>query len=134
MAKHSRTSLAIIFVAVILSTVIACGSASTIVSPPITPAVLTSQTPANPRIQTIQFESKRVGKTLPYNVLLPVNYNQPESRSKRYPVIYLLHGFSGHYTNWLEKTKLVVEYGLRINGGNERKPLEIRGIESQQVG
>lgn len=98
MAKHSRTSLAIVFVAVALSTAIASGSA--LVS-------ATSQTPANPRVQTIQFESKLVGKTLPYNVLLPVNYNQPESRSKRYPVIYLLHGFSGHYTNWLEKTKLV---------------------------
>jgi putative tributyrin esterase len=59
------------------------------------------------RVQTIQFESKLVGKTLLYNVLLPVNYNQPENRSKRYPVIYLLHGFSGHYTNWLEKTKLI---------------------------
>ena len=105
MAKHSRTSLAIVFVAVVLSTVIACGSA--LVSPPITQGVLTSQTPANPRVQTIQFESKLVGKTLPYNVLLPVNYNQPDSRTKRYPVIYLLHGLTGHYTNWLEKTKLV---------------------------
>jgi S-formylglutathione hydrolase FrmB len=66
-----------------------------------------ARTQQNPRVQTIQFESKLVGKTLPYNVLLPVNYNQPESRPKRYPVIYLLHGFSGHYTNWLEKTKLV---------------------------
>lgn len=107
MAKHSRTSLAIVFAAVVLSTAIACGSALIIVSPPLTPGVLTSQTPANPRVQTIQFESKLVGKTLPYNVLLPVNYNQPESRSKRYPVIYLLHGLTGHYTNWLDKTRLV---------------------------
>jgi putative tributyrin esterase len=105
MAKHSRTSLAIVFVAVVLSTAVACGSA--LVSAPPTQGVLTSQTPANPRVQTIQFESKLVGKTLPYNVLLPVNYNQTESKTKRYPVLYLLHGFSGHYTNWLEKTKLV---------------------------
>lgn len=105
MAKHSRTSLVIVFVAVVLSAAIACGSG--LVSAPPAPEVLTSQTPANPRTQTIQFESKLVGKVLPYNVLLPVNYNLPESRTKRYPVIYLLHGFSGHYTNWLEKTKLV---------------------------
>jgi S-formylglutathione hydrolase FrmB len=54
------------------------------------------------RVQTIQFESKMVGKTLPYNVLLPVGYNQPANRAKRYPVLYLLHGGNGHYTDWLE--------------------------------
>ena len=105
MTRNSRTSLAIVFVAVVLSTAIAYGSA--LVSARPTQGVVTSQVPANPRVQTIQFESKLVGKTLPYNVLLPVNYNQPDSRTKRYPVIYLLHGLTGHYTNWLEKTKLV---------------------------
>ena len=105
MKKPTRTSLAIVFVVVVLFTAIAGGS--TLVVPPLTQGVLTSQTSVNSRVQTIQFESKLVGKTLPYNVLLPVNYNQPESRSKRYPVIYLLHGLTGHYTNWLEKTKLV---------------------------
>lgn len=61
----------------------------------------------NPRVQTIQFESKLVGKTLPYNVLLPVDYNQPAAKAKHYPVLYLLHGLTGHYTNWLDKTRLV---------------------------
>lgn len=67
----------------------------------------TSTAPANPRVQTIQFESKLIGKTLPYNVLLPVDYDQPAAKSKHYPVIYLLHGLTGHYTNWLERTRLV---------------------------
>ena len=58
------------------------------------------------RVQTVQFESKMVGKTLPYNVLLPVDYNQRAARTKRYPVLYLLHGLIGHYTNWLEHTHL----------------------------
>jgi S-formylglutathione hydrolase FrmB len=105
MKKHTRKSLAIIFVIVALSTAIAGGS--TLLRPQLTQGALTSQTPVNSRVQTIQFESKLVGKTLPYNVLLPVNYNQPDSRTKRYPVIYLLHGLTGHYTNWIEKTKLV---------------------------
>ena len=60
----------------------------------------------NPRVQTIQFASKLVGKTLPYNVLLPVDYDQPISKTKRYPVVYLLHGLTGHYNNWIEKTHL----------------------------
>jgi len=47
-----------------------------------------------------------VGKTLPYNVLLPVDYNQTAAKTKRYPVLYLLHGLTGHYNNWIEKTRL----------------------------
>lgn len=70
-----------------------------------------------PRVQTVLFESKLVGQTLPYNVLLPVDYDQPTSKTKRYPVVYLLHGLTGHYTNWIEKTKLTdhaAPYGLII--------------------
>ncbi|MEK6283396.1 MAG: alpha/beta hydrolase family protein [Acidobacteriota bacterium] len=67
-------------------------------------------TPQDPRVKTIQFESKLVGKTLPYNVLLPVDYDQPSAKAKRYPVVYLLHGLTGHYTNWFERTKLA-DYG-----------------------
>lgn len=58
------------------------------------------------RVQTVHFESTMVGKTLPYNVLLPIDYNQRAARTKRYPVLYLLHGLTGHYTNWLEHAQL----------------------------
>ena len=73
-----------------------------------TVAIQTVQTSAtqNPRVQTIQFASKLVGKTLPYNVLLPLDYNQPLAKTKRYPVVYLLHGLTGHYNNWIEHTRL----------------------------
>ncbi len=60
----------------------------------------------NSRVRTIAFESKLVGKTLPYSVLLPVDYDKPAARSKRYPVLYLLHGLFGHYDNWITRTKL----------------------------
>ena len=58
------------------------------------------------RVRTVQFESKLIGKTLPYNVVLPVDYDQPSAKAKQYPVLYLLHGFTGHYDNWTTKTKL----------------------------
>jgi S-formylglutathione hydrolase FrmB len=58
------------------------------------------------RVQTVLFENKMVGKILPYNVLLPVDYNQRAARTKRYPVLYLLHGLTGHYNNWIERTHL----------------------------
>ncbi len=76
------------------------------VAPPLnsTPTETQQQTPN--RAFTIQFESKLIGKSLPYNVLLPVDYSLRASRNKRYPVLYLLHGLTGHYDNWLERTRL----------------------------
>lgn len=59
------------------------------------------------RVETVQFQSKLVGKTLPYNVVLPPNYTQLHVKEQsRYPVLYLLHGLTGHYSDWLSKTKL----------------------------
>jgi S-formylglutathione hydrolase FrmB len=73
---------------------------------PVAAAQATREAKKNSRVQTVQFQSKLVGKTLPYNVVLPVDYNQPRAKAKRYPVLYLLHGLTGHYDNWTTKTKL----------------------------
>ena len=114
MNKYTRGLLFIVLVSVIaLSASARYGALEPILSARSTAAVFPSpqaqSVPTlvkNARIQTIQFESKLVGKILPYNVLLPVGYDQPAARTKRYAVIYLLHGLSGHYTNWFEKTQL----------------------------
>ena len=73
-----------------------------------TPAPHVAQGPAiaHSRVQTVQFQSRLVGKSLPYNVVLPVGYDQPDARTKRYPVLYLLHGLAGHYDNWTTKTRI----------------------------
>ncbi|MDX6383568.1 MAG: putative tributyrin esterase [Blastocatellia bacterium] len=55
-------------------------------------------------VQTIQFQSQLVGATLPYNVVLPPGYRA--STTSRYPVLYLLHGWGGHYTDWLTRTNI----------------------------
>jgi S-formylglutathione hydrolase FrmB len=74
---------------------------------PATPArAAQTAAPDSKRLQTIQFQSKLVGQTLPYIVVLPVNYDQPSAKSDRYPVLYLLHGLGGHYDNWTTRTKL----------------------------
>lgn len=57
-------------------------------------------------VETIQFESKLVGAKLPYSVVLPPEYHAAEARAKRFPVLYLLHGLTGHYSDWLSKSKL----------------------------
>jgi putative tributyrin esterase len=69
------------------------------------------------RVQTIRFESKLVGKSLPYNVVLPVGYESRDAGATRYPVLYLLHGLTGHYDNWTTKTKIAehsAPYGIII--------------------
>jgi S-formylglutathione hydrolase FrmB len=53
------------------------------------------------RVEAVKFESKLVGKPLPYNVVLPPLYDAPESRALRYPVIYLLHGLGGGAGDWV---------------------------------
>jgi putative tributyrin esterase len=75
---------------------------------PLVDASLTQTTAAakNANVQTVSFQSQLVGKTLPYNVVLPVDYNQPDARATRYPVLYLLHGLTGHYDNWTTRTRV----------------------------
>lgn len=44
-------------------------------------------------------------KDMKFNVLLPRDYAADSER--RFPVLYLLHGFSGDYTDWCKATKLI---------------------------
>ena len=55
----------------------------------------------NRELRTVVFRSKLVRATLPYIVILPAGYGAVANRKNRYPVVYLLHGFGGHYSSWL---------------------------------
>src|ERR1051325_1466586 len=59
---------------------------------------------ANARVETVRFQSKLVNTTLPYNVILPDDYDS--SPTTRYPVLYLLHGLTGHYSDWVARTNV----------------------------
>jgi S-formylglutathione hydrolase FrmB len=59
---------------------------------------------ANARVETVRFQSKLLNTTLPYNVILPNDY--ATARSTRYPVLYLLHGLTGHYSDWVSRTNI----------------------------
>jgi putative tributyrin esterase len=59
---------------------------------------------ANGRVETVRFQSKLVNAALPYNVVLPTDYDT--SRTTRYPVLYLLHGLTGHYSDWVSRTNV----------------------------
>lgn len=51
------------------------------------------------------------GKALPYRVMLPTDYGK---NSRRYPVLYLLHGLTGNQNDWWERTRLT-EYAARYH-------------------
>jgi putative tributyrin esterase len=53
--------------------------------------------------ETLEAESLG-GARLPFRVLLPVGY---ERSSRRYPVLYLLHGLSGGENDWWKRTNLI---------------------------
>lgn len=66
----------------------------------------TAKTSSNGRVSKQTLESKLMAREMPYNLILPKNYNESASKEMRYPVIYLLHGLTGHFNNWAELTKL----------------------------
>ena len=48
-------------------------------------------------------ESKALGRSLKYRVMLPAGYG---GTAHRYSVLYLLHGLNGHYTDWDQQSQL----------------------------
>jgi S-formylglutathione hydrolase FrmB len=61
------------------------------------------------KVETVKFESKLLNTTLPYDVVLPAAYDESKEKGIAYPVLYLLHGLTGHYSDWTQKT-LLAEY------------------------
>jgi putative tributyrin esterase len=59
---------------------------------------------ANGRVETVRFQSKLLNTTVPYNVILPTDYDT--SSTTRYPVLYLLHGLTGHYSDWASRSNV----------------------------
>ena len=93
------------------------------------------RTPTAKRVETIKFESKLIGKTLPYTVILPVGYYA--SSSTRYPVLYLLHGLGGHYSDWTTRTNVAdyaASYGLIIvtPEGNDSWYIDSLGVPTDK--
>lgn len=51
----------------------------------------------NLELNTVEFYSPAVDRTMKYNIVLPRDY---ESSTERYPVLYLLHGLTQNFTAW----------------------------------
>jgi putative tributyrin esterase len=57
---------------------------------------------AQPIVRVDSFFMPSLGRTKKLSVLIPSDYDP----TKRYPVLYLLHGYAGGYEDWGAKTKL----------------------------
>jgi S-formylglutathione hydrolase FrmB len=57
-----------------------------------------------PATEDVTFKSAAVGKEMRYRVLRPALGMRP--REPRYPVLYLLHGFTGDFMDWESRTHL----------------------------
>jgi len=54
-------------------------------------------------IETVSFESAALGGPRSFNILLPVDYG---TATRRYPTLYLLHGYGDDHTAWSFMTNL----------------------------
>lgn len=66
------------------------------------------------KVQNNSLNSKLMSREMPFRVILPRGYSANKLEGPRYSVIYLLHGFTGHYNSWADKTKLA-EYAAKHN-------------------
>lgn len=57
-------------------------------------------------VDTVATFSASMQKEIKAVVITPADY----SKSKEYPVVYLLHGYSGNYKNWIEKVPQLERY------------------------
>jgi putative tributyrin esterase len=88
-----------------------------------------------PSVETVQFHSNLVNATLAYDVILPKEYRA--ASTTRYPVLYLLHGLSGHYSDWATRTNMAdyaAEYRLIIvmPEGNDSWYVDSGGVPSDK--
>jgi S-formylglutathione hydrolase FrmB len=67
-----------------------------------------------PEVRTEKLASKLLARDVSYRIILPAGYSDQARPSKRFPVVYLLHGLFGHFDNWTDKTKLTT-YALDHN-------------------
>lgn len=63
----------------------------------------TANVPRATRVVEETVESVALGRAMKYRVLLPQEYGTSQ---RRYPVLYLLHGLDGDYTDWTSRTNL----------------------------
>ncbi|MBS9774087.1 MAG: esterase family protein [Tenacibaculum sp.] len=63
-------------------------------------------------VDTLTVVSKSMDKTIKNVVIIPDSY---QTNNNNYPVLYLLHGANGDYTNWVTRVPKLKEYADKYN-------------------
>ncbi|MGX1931032.1 alpha/beta hydrolase [Flagellimonas sp. 2504JD4-2] len=64
------------------------------------------------QVDTLIVESRSMNKPIANIVILPDSYS---SQKEKYPVLYLLHGAGGNYTDWISKVPSIKDYADEYN-------------------
>lgn len=65
-------------------------------------------------VMRVAIPSSQMNKVFNANVILPDGYYE-DSTANFYPVVYLLHGYSGNYANWYERVPNLPELASRYD-------------------
>jgi S-formylglutathione hydrolase FrmB len=65
-----------------------------------------SEEQAQPQGDTVEVMSAKMGRKIKNVIIVPEQYFDPDLQEDQYPVLYLLHGADGRYSNWSEKADL----------------------------
>lgn len=80
-----------------------CAAISAWAHPPTPLPQSPSSAPAG--VQTVEFQPPHLsGISVKFDAILPRDY---AASDRRYPVLYLLHGYTGHYSDWVTRTGIV---------------------------
>ena len=55
------------------------------------------------QVDTVSVKSEKMGRNIKNVVIVPAEYNDSEMQEEQYAVLYLRHGYSGTYDNWIKK-------------------------------
>lgn len=66
-------------------------------------------------VDTISIPSKAMNKSYKCVVIKPDSYAIETGKKKSYPVVYLLHGYGGWYSNWVTRMPELVDYADKYN-------------------
>ena len=64
-------------------------------------------------VDTISIYSSAMKKSSKCVIILPDSYKGDQE--KQFPVVYLLHGYSGNYSNWISKVPALADYADQYN-------------------
>ena len=71
-------------------------------------------------MKDLSFTSPHTGRVSPFSLFLPPGYDKPENANKRYPVVYVLHGYGQQPSDLVALSAIIANHMIATN------PIETR--------